>query len=170
MRRGISNIIAVLGLIAVSVIAVVIGYSIIMNYVSKSFTPSYDISITYAKLVYITESESIDSTAYTTFKGEIGVSNPGNPTTLRVCIMASYMSGATATATLFSGSYSCPTLSVDSGYNVYSFIIRINNNDLNKIGCSVNRQNCPIIYNFYFVIFDSQGNRVDAKKPVYIVP
>lgn len=171
MCRSISNIIAALGLIAVAVVAAVIGYTIIMNYVSKSFRPSYEISITYVKLVYITSSESIGGVDYTTFKGEIGVSNPDNPTTIRVCIMSSYYTSASVAATTFSSdNYSCPTIYVESGYNVYSFVIRIRNSDLNTIGCTYNRQNCPVTYNFYIVVFDSSGNVVDMKKPTYIVP
>lgn len=168
--RSVSNVIAVLGLIAVATIATIIGYSIIMNYLSQSFKPNYRISVTYAKLVFVTASENVDGNIYTTFKGEVGVSNPGNPTTLQICITAAYLSGTAVTPTTFTGSYSCPTVSVDSGYNVYSFLIRVLNSDLQRIGCGNNPQQCPILNHFNIVVKDGRGNVVDIVKPVYIVP
>jgi len=168
--RSISDVIAVLGLLTVAVIAVVIGYTIIMNYLSQSFKPSYQISVTYAKLIFITASESIGGTVYATYKGEIGISNPGNPTSVQICIVAAKVSGTSVSPTTFVGSYSCPTISIDSGYNAYSFIIRISLNNLTNIGCSNMPQQCPIVNQFYFVIKDSQGNVVDVVKPVYVVP
>lgn len=172
MRRikSVSNVIAVLGLIAVATIATIIGYSIIMNYLSRSFKPSYQISVSYAKLVFVTASENVDGNIYTTFKGEVGISNPGNPTTLQVCISAAYVSGTAVTPTTFTGSYSCPTVSIDSGYNVYSFLIRIQNSDLQRLGCGSNPQQCPIINQFFIVVKDGRGNVIDIVKPVYIVP
>jgi len=168
--RSVSDVIAVLGLLTVATIAVVIGYTIIVNYLSQSFKPSYQISITYAKLVFITGSESISGTVYATYKGEIGISNPGNPTSVQICIVAARVSESSASPTTFSDSYSCPSISIDSGYNSYSFIIRISSNNLKNIGCSVAPDQCPIVNQFYFVIKDSQGNVVDIVKPVYVVP
>jgi hypothetical protein len=170
--RSISNIIAVLGLLAIASIAVVIGYTIMMNYVSQSFKPTYDLSVSYAKLVYITSSENIYGTTYTTFKGEIGISNPGNPTTITICIVSARLGGSVAyyTPTTFTGSYSCPTVNVDSGYNVYSFIIRISNSDLDSIGCTTNRATCPLTYDWHYVVLDSQGRAIAIIKPVYVIP
>jgi len=164
--RSVSDVIAVLGLLTVATVAVVIGYGIIMNYVSQLFKPSYQISVTYAKLVFVTESENIDGTIYTTFRGEIGIANPGNPTMVQVCIVAAVMNGTSVSPTTFT--YWCPTIGVDSGYNVYSFIIRVKRDDLIKLGCRP--QQCPIVNQFHIVVRDITRNAVEVVKPVYIVP
>jgi len=166
--RSISDIVVVLGLLAIATVAVVIGYGIIMNYLSRSLRPSYQISVTYAKLVFVTDSEDVGGTVYTTFRGEIGIANPGNPTTVQVCIVAATVSGTSVSPTTFTGSDSCPTINVDSGYNVYGFIIRVKKDDLTKLGCQP--QQCPIASQFHIVVKDSSGKVVDIVKPVYIVP
>lgn len=170
--KSISNIIAVLGLLAIASIAVIIGYNIIVGYVSSSLKPRYDISISHAKLVYITDNEIIDGTPYTTFKLEIGVSNPGNPTVLGVCIVSAAPSGTSHeyTPTTFTGKLSCPEIQVDTGYNVYSVIVRIRNSELDKVGCWYEKKTCPIRYDWHVIVFDSEGTPVAIVKPVYIIP
>lgn len=164
--RGLSNILAVLGLLAIAVVATVIGYVIISSYMAHTLKPSYDVSITYAKLIFVTDSENIQGKTYSTYVAEIGVSNPGPPQTLQVCIVSAKPSGTSYVPYTFADS--CPTINVDSGYNVYSFIIRISNDDLEKVGCG-SGQTCPISNSWQFAIYKN-GIPVSIIKPVYVIP
>ena len=167
--RGISDIVAVLGLVAIAAILVVIGYYILSNYLTQAFSPSYDLTVTYAKLVFITDNEYVAGTTYTSFKAEVGIANPGRPQQIRVCIVSAVPTATGYAATTFTGAYECPTVIAEPGYNVYGFIIRVSNNALASIGCT-NYANCPIIRNWYIAVFDAQGNPVSIVKPVYIIP
>jgi len=169
-HRSVSDVIAVLGLIAVASIAVVVGYSIISNYLSQTFKPNYSISVTYVKLTYVTSSENIGGLDYTTLKGEIGVSNPGSPRTIQICIVSSNITSGTLVPVTFSDQYSCPTVVVDSGYNVYGFLIRISNRNLQSVGCYGRYDLCPIQKQFYVVVKDLSSSNIIIVKPTYLVP
>lgn len=122
--RSISNIIAVLGLIGIAVVATVIGYNITMNHLPQSLKPNPSISMSCAKLVFITSNEQYGGTTYVTFKGEMGISNTGRDTMITVCIMSYYTSGTTYSVTVIKGNdpNSCPLVLISTGYNAYGFI------------------------------------------------
>ena len=168
--RGVSNIIVALGLVAVATVAVVVGFTVISQYLSQALRPRYDLSISYAKLVFITDSENVGGTSHTTFKGEVGVANPSASLQLRVCILsAKPLQGGGFEQVVIQES--CVPVSADPGYNVYSFIIRVPNSVLEQIGCSqINRRACPYMREWFFVVYDSAGNPIAIAKPTYVVP
>jgi len=169
--RGISNIIAALGLIAVAMVAVVVGFTIISQYLSQALKPRYDLSISYAKLVFITANENAGGATYATFKGEIGVANPSASAQLRVCILTAKptQSGEFESTVI---QESCVSLTADSGYNVYSFIIRVPDTALEEIGCdeTTAKMMCPHTRGWHFIIYDSGNTPIATVKPVYIIP
>jgi len=170
VARTVSNVIAVLALLAVAVVAVVAGYTIVSSYLSKSLKPEYDVSVAYAKLVYITDCEVVDGETYTTFRVEVGVANPGPPTTLRICVVSAKRSNSHYTATTFTGPLSCPSVRVEPGYNVYTVILRVRNRDLHEAGCGYEEYQCPIRLNWHILVLDRYGKPVAVVKPVYIIP
>jgi hypothetical protein len=174
-KRSLSELIAVLGLLGITLVAVAIGYTIITNYTSRSLNPSYDVSVTYGKLVLITTDEVVGGIDYATFRGEIGVSNPsGQPRSMTICIVSAKPSASGYTTYKFTSYFSCATITADTGYNVYSFLIRISYPDLNAVGCStnleINIQNCPLSNEWRFTIDDANGRTVAIVKPTYIIP
>lgn len=167
MNRSISNIIAVLGLMAIASITVVIGYTIMSGYMAQSIKPNYDITISYAKMVLITENEMRDGDVYSTFKVEVGVSNPGSPTTLRICVVSASQTNDGYTTTRFP---ICPEVYVEPGYNVYSLIVRIPNSNISNTGCGARPSNCPVIMDWRILVEDQDGTPIAIVKPVYVIP
>jgi hypothetical protein len=73
---------------------------------------------------------------------------------------------STITPTLLQNT--CTTLTVDSGHNVYSYLVRVSRNDLNSIGC-VNGVTCPDTHEWRVVLV-KDNEIIDSVKPLYIVP
>lgn len=167
MLRSSSNVITALGLIAVAVVATVVGSLIITRYVATSVKPKYDVTITYAKLVLIAENEVVDNTVYTTYKFEIGVANPGQQKTLQVCIVSAKPSSTTFVPTVLG---SCPSITVEPGYKVYSFLLRVNEEFMNGVMCYGSlKTTCPILREWFITVYDGT-TPIASVKPQYVVP
>lgn len=167
--RTISNIIAVLGLLTITSIAVIIGYTIITNYVFRTLKPTYEISVAYVKLVFITDNEIINGETYSAFKVEVGISNPGKPTSLKICVISAHQAGSEYEPVMFTGFSACPTIVADPGYNVYSAVIRISNDELSEVGCGTDIVSCPIKLSWHIAILKN-NKPISIEKPVYVVP
>lgn len=173
--KGLSNIVAVLGLIVVAVISVSIGYTLMTQYLSRSLKPSPELDITYAKLIFITDSENVAGTLYVTFKGEIGLANPGPQTTIKVCVVS--LSRGTGTLTLIASellNYCSQSIVVPPGYTTYSFILRVPRSVMSSLGCT-SYAICPRALDWHFSIYALNPStnfmeRVAVVKPVYVIP
>lgn len=174
--RGLSNIVAVLGLIVISVAAVSIGYTLVTQYVSQSFKPSAEIAVSYAKLVFITDSENVGGTLYVTFKGEIGIGNSGPETSGTVCVVTISPTTGTLSPTATELTNHCSqTLAIASGYRTYSFILRVPRSVLDQLGCTGGYSACPMSRDWHFAIYvrnprTSSMERAAVVKPVYMIP
>lgn len=176
--RCVANIVTTLGLIVVSIVAVSIGYTLISQYVSQTFRPSPEISVTYAKLIYITDSENVAGTTYVTFKGEIGVGNPGPAVDGHVCIvsMISVIAGTTTSLSTSELSQHCSqSFTMRSGYATYSFIVRVPRSVMDSLGCRGAYSSCPLNRDWHFVVYArniriGSMERAALIKPIYIIP
>ncbi|MEM1693970.1 MAG: hypothetical protein QXH21_09010 [Ignisphaera sp.] len=176
--KSISNLVTVLGLIAVAVVAVAVGYTVITQYVSQMLKPSPELSVPYAKLVFITDSEVMGLTTYVTFKGEVGISNPGTPVTGYVCVVSMVTVTSSNTQTLNTTELSnyCSTIfTIGSGYNTYSFILRIPRTVLDSLGCQGTYSACPVNRMWHFSVYAKNPRtetmeRVSIVRPIYMVP
>lgn len=179
--RCISNLVTALGLIVIAVAAVAIGYTVITHYVSQMLKPSPELSVSYAKLVFITDNEVVGSTTYVTFKGEVGIGNPGTPVTGYVCIVSMATATTTTTTTTQSpttvelSDYCSTTFTISSGYNTYSFVLRIPKTVLDSLGCRGAYSSCPVNRMWYFSVYAQNPRvgtmeRVSIVRPVYMVP
>lgn len=171
MARLISEAVTVLGLVSLAVVAAAIGFSIASQYVLRSVNVAPEISVSHARLTYITDSESIGLVQHVTFRGEIGIVNPGQPTLANVCVIAMNLTYAGGTTRLVDVvlSNSCTNMYIKSGYDVYGFIIRIPRQVLNSIGCTASYVSCPHLRDWYLALYIN-NERVAVVKPVYTVP
>ncbi|MEM4787702.1 MAG: hypothetical protein QXV28_06980 [Ignisphaera sp.] len=173
--RCISNLITTLGLILIAITAVSIGYTVIMHYTSRMFKLSPELSVSYAKLVFITDSEVVGLTTYVTFKGEIGIGNPGTPVMGYVCIVSMNTTSTRAPTAVELSNYCSTSFTISSGYNTYSFVLRIPRNVLDSLGCRRPYSSCPVNNMWYFSVYAQNLStrtmeRVSIVRPIYIVP
>lgn len=171
MARFVSEAVTVLGLVSLAVVAAVIGFSVASHYVLRSVGVAPEISVSYARLTYITDNEFVNTVQCVTFRGEMGIANPGQPTSATVCVISMNLTrtGGTTKPVDVVLSSSCTTINIRSGYGVYSFIIRVPRYVMESIGCRASYASCPYLRDWYLALY--VGNeRVAVVKPVYTVP
>ncbi|MEM1672825.1 MAG: hypothetical protein QXL19_05795 [Ignisphaera sp.] len=178
--KCISNLVVVLGLIMITIVSTIIGFTIVTQYVSQTVKQSPEISASYGKLVFITDTELVDSVIYVTFRGEVGIINPNIPVRGYICIISMNVSrnpttGLQELEPIELSEYCSTTFTIRSGYNVYSFILRIPRDVLNSLGCQGVYSSCPISRVWYFSIYvqNPRTNIMERAliiKPIYFVP
>lgn len=174
--RAVANVVTVLGLIVISVVAVTIGYTLITQYITQSLKTTPEMTITYAKLIFITDSENVGGTIYVTFKGEVGIGNPGADTSGRICVVTATTGAGTTPPTALELSNHCSqTITLSSGYRTYSFILRVPRSTMDSLGCTGSYSTCPVTRNWYFSVYATNPRtatmeRIAIVKPIYVIP
>lgn len=171
MTRFVSEAVTVMGLVSLAVVAAVIGFSVVLQYVLKSVGVAPEISVSYARLTYITDSEFVNTVQSVTFRGEMGITNPGQQTPAMVCVVSMNLTrtGGTTRPVDVVLSSSCTIINIRSGYGVYGFIIRVPRHVMDSIGCRASYASCPYLRDWYLALYVG-SERVAVVKPVYTVP
>lgn len=176
-RRGVSQLVVAIGLVAISLFLAAYVAPKYLSF-SKNSVPHPAPTITYAKLVFISDQDTSADIAQSVFKLEVGVSNQESEETLRVCMYALNLTAVLSNSTTnykvqvpISGSTSdwCTYLHVGVGFHTYSILIKVPNDYLARIGCA-SPVSCPENSAWVVEFYDTQGKRIASVKPIYIVP
>lgn len=161
-----SEVLALLGLVAVSVAASAIAAFLITSYLTRTAQPSYQVSASGAKLVLLSTYEVVGGTAYMTLKAEVGVANTGSAVPIQICVVSASVNPSGVGS---SGYLGCAQVVAERGFKVYSAVVRIPVSTVVSLGCTWSLQDCPNALDWYIAVVPPSG-QASLVKPAYVVP
>jgi len=163
--RSVSQVVAALILVAVAVAVSVAGFFIISSMAQRVSDPSYQVSVSYSKLTFITDSEYVSGTRYVTYRLELGTISTAPSRSLRVVI--TYISSTGDTKYIDTG----VNVPVPYGSSSTSAVVRVRYQDIQNMGCTdyYSVRMCPSLRGWVIALCD-QNTCYATSKPVYIAP